>query len=578
MLKFFRKVMQNKKTRRIILITAGAAAACIAALLVYLNLGTKYQEIYYPYTYINDVDCSELTPAEAEQRVREAVQGTYTLEVEFRDHKTETIDGTEIDYRTEVTGDFDEILKGQGGFFWLKQSQEEHVFDMGVVTSYDEEKFDKVLDTLPELQSKNMVAPQDAYMDYSDNHYFVVESVEGTKLDVHKAKQAITEAVEKQEKEVRLEKESFYQEPKIKTDDKLLNDQVQQLNTMANADILYTLPDGSTAEITKDLLRSWLTQDEDGNYVRDEVDYEEKLTAFISEMNARIKSNDGTQLFDSTLDGTVEVELGDYSVFSGYMIDLAAELEQVKSDIAENRFITRAPIYSSEGNGEQNHGIGNTYVEINLTRQYLWYYADGTCAFEANIVSGTMTTWRYTPEGIYQLAVKASPHVMKGEINPNTGQPIYTAPCKYWMNFIPSLGIGMHDYDSRSDWSKSAYLYNGSHGCINMHGYDAAQLYSMLSVGTPVIVYYTEPYTLTPEEGPSSGTWGAPTPTPTPEPTPVPTPEPTAAPTAAPTPEPTPTPTPEPTPEVTPEPTPEPTPPPEEVLPSSAPLIFSSVS
>ena len=54
-----------------------------------------------------------------------------------------------------------------------------------------------------------------------------------------------------------------------------------------------------------------------------------------------------------------------------------------------------------------------------------------------------------------------------------------------------------------TDWSKTAYINNGSHGCINMRDSEAATLYEMLETGTPVIMYYTEPYTLVPEEEPT---------------------------------------------------------------------------
>ena len=69
---------------------------------------------------------------------------------------------------------------------------------------------------------------------------------------------------------------------------------------------------------------------------------------------------------------------------------------------------------------------------------------------------------------------------------------------------IPELGIGLHDAEAngvRTNWSKTAYINNGSHGCINMKDAEAAQLYIMLDTGTPVIMYYTETYDLVPEEG-----------------------------------------------------------------------------
>ena len=61
-------------------------------------------------------------------------------------------------------------------------------------------------------------------------------------------------------------------------------------------------------------------------------------------------------------------------------------------------------------------------MELNLSRQHLWYYQDGALVFDTNIVSGSMSTWRYTPPGWYKLASKSSPHTMKGEIDPATNK------------------------------------------------------------------------------------------------------------------------------------------------------------
>ena len=32
--------------------------------------------------------------------------------------------------------------------------------------------------------------------------------------------------------------------------------------------------------------------------------------------------------------------------------------------------------------------LGNTYIEVDLTEQYMWYYQDGNVIFESDIVSG----------------------------------------------------------------------------------------------------------------------------------------------------------------------------------------------
>ena len=50
-------------------------------------------------------------------------------------------------------------------------------------------------------------------------------------------------------------------------------------------------------------------------------------------------------------------------------------------------------------------------------------------------------------------------------------------------------GTGLHDANWRSSFGGTIYQCNGSHGCVNMPPAKAQELYSMLSVGTPVIMY-----------------------------------------------------------------------------------------
>ena len=45
--------------------------------------------------------------------------------------------------------------------------------------------------------------------------------------------------------------------------------------------------------------------------------------------------------------------------------------------------------------------LGNTYIEVDLTEQYMWYYQDGNVIFESDIVSGLASDpKRKTPPGI----------------------------------------------------------------------------------------------------------------------------------------------------------------------------------
>ena len=74
---------------------------------------------------------------------------------------------------------------------------------------------------------------------------------------------------------------------------------------------------------------------------------------------------------------------------------------------------------------------------------------------------------------------KMTEYVLRGEG--------YEAPVDFWMPFNGDIGV--HDMQNRYHFGGSIYLSNGSHGCVNTP-YDAArQIYSIVSIGTPVIVY-----------------------------------------------------------------------------------------
>ena len=108
------------------------------------------------------------------------------------------------------------------------------------------------------------------------------------------------------------------------------------------------------------------------------------------------------------------------------------------------------------------HGIndlGDTYIEVDLTEQYMWYYQNGNIIFQSEIVSGLPSDPdRKTPPGLFTLNSKSSPSVLRGEMTAN-GTYSYEQPVTYWMPF--NGGIGFHDADWQPD-RKSTRL-NSSH-------------------------------------------------------------------------------------------------------------------
>lgn len=58
--------------------------------------------------------------------------------------------------------------------------------------------------------------------------------------------------------------------------------------------------------------------------------------------------------------------------------------------------------------------MGNTYAEVNLTTQHMYYVKDGHIALETDVVTGNPNKGNATPTGVYSLAYKAKDQTLKG--------------------------------------------------------------------------------------------------------------------------------------------------------------------
>ena len=143
---------------------------------------------------------------------------------------------------------------------------------------------------------------------------------------------------------------------------------------------------------------------------------------------------------------------------------------------------TREPVYSQTAASHGTNDYGDTYVEINLTAQHLFFYKDGKLLVESDFVSGNEARGWSTPSGAYPLTYKERNATLNGEG--------YSTPVSYWMPF--NGGIGLHDAGWRSSFGGTIYKTNGSHGCINLPPSVAKIIYENISQGDPILCYELE--------------------------------------------------------------------------------------
>jgi len=184
------------------------------------------------------------------------------------------------------------------------------------------------------------------------------------------------------------------------------------------------------------------------------------------------------QHYDFTAtDGSVH-RLASYSF--GYQTDRSKEAEELSRLIKAGETIRRTPVLAREAYNKGQAGIGDSYVEINLSAQHLYLYYQGMMVLETDFVSGNVAKGNTTPAGIYGITYKERDATLRGAT--------YTSFVHYWMPF--NGDIGMHDATWRSEFGGDIYLTNGSHGCVNLPLSAAGQIYEYMAKGFPVVCFY----------------------------------------------------------------------------------------
>ena len=69
-----------------------------------------------------------------------------------------------------------------------------------------------------------------------------------------------------------------------------------------------------------------------------------------------------------------------------------------------------------------------------------------------------------------------------------SGRPSYESFVNFWMPFYE--GCGLHDASWRGSFGGSIYLYDGSHGCVNLPLWAAKEIYEAVDTGTAIIIFY----------------------------------------------------------------------------------------
>ena len=486
------EVIEGRKAgnRRIaFLVSMLVVIGILAGIYVY---GYNYCALHFmPGTKINGYDCGGLTEEEVEKKFSDAAND-YVLNVRFRGGSTEIIHARDMGFEYKPDGSIAALLQQQDKLVWPKYFFENSLYEIKPGGTYDDDMLTAALQKLPELQEDNMEKPKDAYIEFEsgneeeDGKFVIRPETAGTTLDIVQLAAGVGDAAARYSEVVEAEKiGGAYVEASMKSDNAKIIARCNDLNDLVGASITYELPDGSTMRLNSDVTKDWLVKDDSGKLVKDEKVWDEKLWEFLDRLAYNTNTIGMDRQFNSTLRGLITVSGGDY----GYMVNQVTEHDKLVKDFKKQKKETRKPDYYITPYNDQteNDGIGNTYIEADLSAQHIWCYVDGQLVVEGDCVSGDTTTGHGTPTGVFGIMFMLRDTTLRGVMQSN-GKYEYETKVGYWMPFYD--GCGFHDAWWRSAFGGTIYQGNGSHGCINLPVDVAEQLYSYCDDKMPVVVYW----------------------------------------------------------------------------------------
>ncbi|MCI8682771.1 MAG: L,D-transpeptidase family protein [Lachnospiraceae bacterium] len=422
----------------------------LISLTVYLGIAVFFSKHFLPGTTINGVSASGKTIKAVERLITEEIDG-YQIELEPREGTAEVIQGTKIGLRPVFDGRLEVELKKQKEFFWPAYLFGPSEIEVETMVEYDRDALQKEAKNLELMDESQMRKAENAIIsEYSEKDgYTIIPEEEGTVVDEEKFFEVLEKSVLNLQDQISLAEEECYVKPKYTSESKKVVKLAETMNQYVKTSITYDFGD-SQEVLNGKTISQWISSDKKYKAKISQEKIEEYIANLADTYNTagrskKLKSSYGTE---------VTVSGGDY----GWKMDKEAEAEALKEHIKKGEVLTKEPAYSQTANSRAGNDYGDTYVEVNLTAQHMYYYKNGSLVVETDFVSGNDAKGWSTPPGAFGLYYKQRDKTLRGEG--------YATPVSFWMPF--NGGVGFHDANWRRDFGGNYYKRGGSHGCVNM--------------------------------------------------------------------------------------------------------------
>ena len=429
----------------------------------YLGGALFFLSHYLPRTSINGVDVGMMDLEGANEKI--SMGPVDVTLIEKNSSGTSTImEKIELgrDIPANLTYDTHELLEDQEIFAWPKNLfTDTELTSKRVYGDYDEGDLVNYLLRLYCMNENNIVEPTPAHLEVENGSVVIKEANDGSMIDqadLEKEVVAFVKAFVNGSGKDTLDLTPFYLTAD-KTDNRAwLEQQRDTLQAVLDKTVSIVVSDSITVTIEKEGVRQLLTL-----YNDELVVDEETLGTFVNELCDK------------------------YDVSSTYYINRDSLRSSLRNSLraANSTTVYAAWISSSP---KPSTSSSDTYIDVDYSEQTLRFYKDGALVLTSDIVTGNAATYTIIDYGTYYVQKKKQGATLKGSD--------YTQYVDYWIGFGRSGHysngggiLGFHDASWRSSFGGDIWLYDPSHGCVNMPLDKVEQLYNSADIGTEIHIH-----------------------------------------------------------------------------------------
>ena len=486
-------------------IIRGLIIACIIAIvsvgLGYVGLAMYYKNGFLANTWINGIYCTGYSVQEINSKLLEQTEVPETLTIVGYDRTgkdceevTWTISMEELGFSIDYEMSLNNYMLKQNVWMWFDNLSNHQKYTVEPHVVYNETV---LLEAIRQMTAHSEVK-EEYYIEYSEESGYVLHDGMHNRVDEQKVFEVIKEAVSGRAGNVNLIEEGCYYDVSLNSEQQEQYELWLKIDAFQNDGPYYDFGDGAK-RIEPYYMADFLDKhsvtnmpfiNEDGHFFL----AADSAKGWIAEMAEQLDTYKKVWEFESTRGETLSVEGKTY----GTVINQEREivwLEEYLGKLVQGVSATgtsetgsasnpRVPEYSREAYNRSSE-LGNTYIEVDMGSQKLYYYEKGRLLIETDVVTGNMRRRWDTPEGVNYVYNKQKNRILRGQN--------YATPVDFWMPVNGAIGI--HDADWRDEFGGEIYKTDGSHGCVNVPKEVMPELYELVEIGTPVVMFYgSDPY------------------------------------------------------------------------------------